>query len=78
MNLLNNLLLGLMGVVIIVVIYFLVKLLRVDSAKFDALKPIETEVKVERPEKRKKNPFPPSKNGHVRANIQYLFKNALG
>jgi len=58
MNLLNNLLLGLMGVVIIVVIYFLVKLLRVDSAKFDALKPIETEVKVEKPEEEEEESLP--------------------
>lgn len=58
MNPLNNLLLGLMGAVIIVVIYFLVKLLRVDPAKYDALKPIETEVKVEKPEEDEEETLP--------------------
>ena len=50
MNPLNNLLLGLIGAVVIVVIYYLVKLLKVPPAQFEALKPKETELKMEKPD----------------------------
>ena len=58
MNPLNNILLGLMGAVIIVVIYYLVKLLRVDPAQLEALKPQETEVKIEKPEEDEEEALP--------------------
>lgn len=50
MNPLNNLLLGLMGAVVIVVIHYLVKLLKVSPVQFELLKPKETEVNIEKPD----------------------------
>jgi hypothetical protein len=58
MNPLNNLVLGLMGAVIIVVIYYLVKLLMVDPARFDALKSTEIQVKIEKPDQEEEEFLP--------------------
>lgn len=54
MDPINSLLLGLMGAVIVVVIYYMVKLLRVDPTQFEALRPIEIEVIAEPEEEEEK------------------------
>ena len=51
MSPINVLLLGLLGVVGVVIIFYLVKLFRIDPAKYAALKPREQEIRLEKPEK---------------------------
>jgi hypothetical protein len=57
MDPLNYLLLGLMGAMIIIVIYYLIKLLRADPTQCEVLRPKKTIVKVDQQDEDEEEPL---------------------